>query len=160
MLDQIFEETLEEVTNQNTTMASETDHPQVVESPVKVNIQCTTIWKQKSFLLHWIYHHYCTAWVVNWIWVTFYQGWRFGLCLMSLSLSLSDLKSESTTQLIKRNRKKAENDIWKFQFVVEGMLMTIVGLFGVCFNLASFIFYARQKCHRTFHRFVHIFAGL
>ena len=45
MLDQIFEETLEEVTNQNTTMASETDHPQVVESPVKVNIQwqCTAL---------------------------------------------------------------------------------------------------------------------
>ena len=32
--------------------------------------------------------------------------------------------------------------------------MTIVGCFGVFFNLASFIFYARQKCHRTFHRFV------
>ena len=45
MLDQIFEETLEEVTNQNTTMASETGHPQVVESQVKVNVQwqCTTI---------------------------------------------------------------------------------------------------------------------
>ena len=32
--------------------------------------------------------------------------------------------------------------------------MTIVGCFGVFFNLASFIFFARQKCHRTFHRFV------
>ena len=36
MLDQIFEETLEEVTNQNTTVASESDHLQV-ESQVKVN---------------------------------------------------------------------------------------------------------------------------
>ena len=36
MLDQIFEETLEEVTNQNMTVASESDHLQV-ESQVKVD---------------------------------------------------------------------------------------------------------------------------
>ena len=41
MLDQIFEETLEEVTNQNTTVATESDHLQEVESQVKVNVQCT-----------------------------------------------------------------------------------------------------------------------
>ena len=44
MLDQIFEETLEEVTNQNTTVASESDNLQEVESQVKVNVQCS-IWK-------------------------------------------------------------------------------------------------------------------
>ena len=41
MLDQIFEETLEEVTNQNTTVSSETDNLQEVESQVKVNVRCT-----------------------------------------------------------------------------------------------------------------------
>ena len=52
MLDQIFEETLEEVTNQNTTMASETDNLQEVESQVKVNVQCTKYYlKIKEFSL-------------------------------------------------------------------------------------------------------------
>ena len=46
MLDQIFEETLEEVTNQNTTVASESDNLQEMESQVKVNVQR----KQKVFL--------------------------------------------------------------------------------------------------------------
>ena len=46
MLDQIFEETLEEVTNQNTTVASESDHLQV-ESQVKVN----EIWEYSSVLI-------------------------------------------------------------------------------------------------------------
>ena len=44
MLDQIFEETLEEVTNQNTTVASESDNLQEVESQVKVNVH-STVWK-------------------------------------------------------------------------------------------------------------------
>ena len=41
-----------------------------------------------------------------------------------------------------------------FQFVVEGILMTAIGCMGIAFNLVSFVFYARQKCHRTFHRYL------
>ena len=40
------------------------------------------------------------------------------------------------------------------QFVVEGILMTAIGCMGIAFNLVSFVFYARQKCHRTFHRYL------
>lgn len=43
-----------------------------------------------------------------------------------------------------------------FQYVVEGILMFTVGCFGMCFNLISFVVYLRQKCHKTFHRFISI----
>ena len=38
------------------------------------------------------------------------------------------------------------------QYVVAGILMFSIGCIGVFFNLISFVFYIRQKCHKTFHR--------
>jgi hypothetical protein len=42
--------------------------------------------------------------------------------------------------------------VQKFSYLVEGVLMMLVGSFGVLLNIFAVCFFIRQRSQRTFHR--------